>query len=194
MQESRRKKAEEDGQRQEECIEASTSSTAVSSSTTSCNDEQPILFRSNIVDELFLKQKELTMKEDELQQSFLDLKSEKSTLEEKRRDLKREKEIFQREVDIIRKFEKLDFGKVSLNVGGNIFITSIEILKKSLFLRALFLNWNETGFGMQRGGVICLSTVVGKKHTEGLFHHGHQLTERRKKYNVLPMTNFFKNK
>ena len=97
-----------------------------------------ILRRSNIVDQLFTKQKMLTEKEETIAAREKDLASATRALEESKSVLEKEKKLFQAQLLHVNRHDEMLRGRVTINMGGTHFETSVETLRQCQFFRAMF--------------------------------------------------------
>ena len=106
-----------------------------------------VALRSNIVDQLFLKQELLNKREEEIRKRAKVVDDFSQLVDRQRKALENERASFENEVTSVRKFEARERGRVVLNVGGRTFETSVETLAtKSGFFKALFSGaWDDAG-------------------------------------------------
>ncbi|QDZ23026.1 hypothetical protein A3770_09p55440 [Chloropicon primus] len=98
-----------------------------------------LLRRSNIVDQLFLKQELLNRREEDILKRSKSLEDLRQRVEREARELEDQKSRFESEKRSVRKYKESEAGRVRLNVGGERFETSIETLReKSGFFKAMF--------------------------------------------------------
>ena len=127
-------------------------SEAAAAERTELDDQlQAALLSSNIVDQLFLKQERLYRKEEDLDRRARVLEGLETSHEKIRIAFDEEKAAFETEVEVIHKHERKERGRVTLNVGGALFETSVETLRqKSCFFAAMFSGcWDTASVGKE---------------------------------------------